>query len=103
MATFRRDELEGYETGTGQHVGTHPKSACVGQHCVIHHPSDHCMKNFPTHWRADRGLMERICPHGIGHPDPDDIAFLRATRGNEAANLQSIHGCDGCCGEGPLA
>jgi hypothetical protein len=30
--------------------------------------------------------MERICPHGVGHPDPDDV-FATDT----------VHGCDGCC------
>jgi hypothetical protein len=29
--------------------------------------------------------MERICSHGVGHPDPDEI------------NTDKTHGCDGCC------
>jgi len=29
--------------------------------------------------------MERECPDGIGHPDPDEI------------NPNKMHGCDGCC------
>jgi hypothetical protein len=33
--------------------------------------------------------MERICPHGIGHPDPDDPAFKNP--------IEGVHGCDGCC------
>lgn len=46
--------------------------------------------------------MERICPHGIGHPDPDDIAFKRNRPrfGEDMAKADSIHGCDGCC-QGP--
>jgi hypothetical protein len=32
--------------------------------------------------------MERICEHGIGHPDPDQI--MRDEAG-------WVHGCDGCC------
>jgi hypothetical protein len=43
------------------------------------------MKEWPQNWREDRGIMERICPHGIGHPDPDD------------PTTDKIHGCDGCC------
>lgn len=57
------------------------------------------MRDFKTHWRDDRKLMERICPHGVGHPDPDDIAFKRRVLGDKFANLEAIHGCDGCCCE----
>jgi hypothetical protein len=45
------------------------------------------MKTWPLHWRYDRGILERICPHGVGHPDPDD----------KASASDGIHGCDGCC------
>lgn len=89
--------MEKYTTGTGQMVYVHDRADCVGKHCAIHNPSDHPMKDFPTHWRDDRSLMERICPHGIGHPDPDYIAFKRRTFGDADANNESIHGCDGCC------
>lgn len=64
---------------------THPPSRCEGRHCCIHNPSDHHMRNWPLHWRSDIRLMERICPHGVGHPDPDDL------------QNNHIHGCDGCC------
>ncbi len=72
--------METYETGTGQIVHVHPRADCEarGGHCCIHNPSDHHMVDWPTHWRDDRGLMERICEHGVGHPDPDDIAFKEA-------------------------
>lgn len=63
----------------------HPQDACAGRPCCVHNPSDHHMRSWPQHWRGDRGLMERICPHGVGHPDPDDI------------NPDDVHGCDGCC------
>ena len=86
-----------YTTGTGQVLrGVHPKKECRGRPCVIHNPSDHHMKDWPTNWR-DGGWfdvkpphMERICPHGIGHPDPDDMAYL-------GADVIGVHGCDGCC------
>lgn len=70
----------------------HHPSKCEGRHCCIHNPSDHHMKDWPLHWRQDRGIMERTCPHGIGHPDPDDAAH-RASKGD----TDSVHGCDGCC------
>lgn len=81
--------------GGGILVNVHPASACDGRGCPIHHPSDHHMKDWPMKWRNDVGLMERICPHGIGHPDPDDLEHKR----NLGLLGYSIHGCDGCCGK----
>lgn len=75
----------------------HNQADCAGEHCCIHNPSDHKMRDWPLHWRADRGLMERICPHGVGHPDPDDIAHKRRLYGDDYADAAAVHGCDGCC------
>lgn len=72
---------------------THDEEACAGRNCSIHNPSDHHMKSWELNWREDRAIMERICPHGIGHDDPDDLAFRKSV-GVEASG---IHGCDGCC------
>jgi hypothetical protein len=47
------------------------------------------MRAFPQHWRTDRKIIERICPHGVGHPDPDDPKMMEV--------YEAIHGCDGCC------
>ena len=90
------DTLEKYTTGTGQTmVNVHREEDCKGNHCPIHNPSDHLMKDFPTHWRGDRRIMERICPHGVGHPDPDDLTV-------KSNDIEGVHGCDGCCsGNGP--
>lgn len=70
----------------------HLPDRCVGEHCTIHNRSDHHMRDMPQHWRGDRNIMERICSHGVGHPDPDEIAS------------NTIHGCcsDGCC-MGPVS
>ncbi len=88
--------MEYYMTGTGQGLNVHSENpGCVQNGCSVHAPSDHPMKEFPTHWRPDRTLMERICPHGVGHPDPDDLEFKRRL-GLNPENW-SIHGCDGCC------
>jgi hypothetical protein len=69
---------------------THTADRCAGQQCTIHNRSDHHMRKYPQHWREDRTIMERICEHGVGHPDPDEyrINVLSAT---------SAHYCDGCC------
>lgn len=90
-------------------MGTHDLEDCAdGPPCVIHSPSTHHMATWPTHVRRDRQCMtERICAHGIGHPDPDSLAWI--ARG--APGLRNFftgeqitphpddgtHGCDGCC------
>lgn len=74
----------------------HDREDCSGA-CSIHSPSDHHMADWPLHWRDDRKLMERICPHGVGHPDPDHIAYTKQLRGSTAASVEATHGCDGCC------
>lgn len=77
-------------------LSAHDPADCEAP-CPIHAPSEHHMRDWPMHWRSDRYLMERICPHGIGHPDPDHLARVERLRGKEAADGQSVHGCDGCC------
>ena len=73
-------------------TNVYPPTMCAGQYCVIHNPSNHRMRDWPLHWRNDRGIMERLCIHGIGHPDPDDVAY-HMRNGDDI----SVHGCDGCC------
>lgn len=74
-----------FEMNTGGILhNVHAETVCAGSYCLVHNPSDHHMRDWPMNWREDRGLMERICPHGVGHPDPDDIG-------------EGTHGCDGCC------
>lgn len=76
----------------GAVLRTHDPDRCSGEYCVIHNPSGHHMVDWPMNWRADTSVMERICPHGIGHPDPDDTAHrVRMGLGG------GVHGCDGCC------
>lgn len=74
-------------------LNVHRKENCSGEHCVVHNPSDHHMRDWPLNWRSDRKMMERICPHGVGHPDPDDLAHKERT----GANDSEVHGCDLCC------
>lgn len=74
-------------------VNVHSPSACAGRPCCIHAPSDHPLRDAPMLWRADKRVMERVCPHGIGHDDPDDYTYRKTV--NSAAS--SVHGCDGCC------
>lgn len=73
-------------------VYTHSATGCLGQPCTIHNRTEHSMRAFPQHWRDDRGIMERICPHGVGHPDPDDYRV-------RLSPYEGVHGCcqDRCC------
>ena len=88
--------MDSYITGTGQQLdNVHSPVECKGNHCVIHNPSNHHMVGWPTHWRHDRRLMERLCPCGIGHPDPDDINYYIGKDGDD--HYRSIHGCCGHC------
>ena len=86
-------DLSGAVLGEGLLRNVHKPERCEGEWCVIHNPSDHHMRDWPMLWRADRGLMERTCKHGVGHPDPDALAY-EIRQGNE---WQATHGCDGCC------
>lgn len=98
-------EVEYAEPHYGVQVGkvtlhTHPASACIDDPaCCIHKPSDHPLRDAPLNWRGDRGLMERLCKHGIGHPDPDDLAHKKRTMTatDYRRNAYAVHGCDGCC------
>ena len=93
-------KLEEYITGTGQRVFVHNRSMCKGRHCSIHNPSDHHMKDWPTNWRDDRKMMERICKCGVGHPDPDDLEHRKHALGHTSEkdlNTLGVHGCCGCC------
>lgn len=72
----------------------HDPARCQGRPCVIHNPTPHRMSGWKLHWRNDRGLFERLCRHGIGHPDPDQFAYWASID----QRWQSVHGCCGCCG-----
>lgn len=75
-------------------MNVHSLDECLGDYCTIHNMSDHHMRSWRQHWRADWGFMERICEHGIGHPDPDE--YLLSIR----PGIAGVHGCDGCCKKG---
>ena len=77
-------------TLSGQYVSIHPQKQCEGWPCPFHNPSDHHMIEWPQHFRSDRGITERLCEHGVGHPDPDDIKV-------RTIEAEGVHGCDGCC------
>lgn len=73
--------------------GIHFTEDCASEYCVIHNPSEHSMRELPLHWRDDRQIFERICPHGVGHPDPDQYEYWESL----GKTTEGVHGCDGCC------
>jgi hypothetical protein len=69
----------------------HNEGECMlSEACTIHNRTNHHMRHFKQFYRFDRGIMERICSHGTGHPDPDDYKIITGADNGE-------HGCDGCC------
>lgn len=107
-------------------VRVHPAWKCQNRDipCCVHNPSDHHMRDWEMNWRSDTGVMERLCPHGVGHPDPDHMAYVRSlTSEHECIDKwrmgrsitvfgdddddekcpwphlewQSVHSCDSCC------
>ena len=84
-----------YVDGHGQAAHwVHAPENCAGRPCTVHAPSNHHMRAFPTLFRFDRHLMERAYEHGVGHPDPDDLAWQLEVAPERAPG---VHGCDGCC------
>jgi hypothetical protein len=56
-------------------IWMHDEMVCEAP-CAVHRPSSHHMVT----WRLEqngRGELERICPHGVRHTDPDDLAYRR--------------------------
>jgi hypothetical protein len=73
----------------GQLMRHHTTKLCFPP-CPLHSPTDHSMRGMPLSYRVDRGIFERTCPCGIGHPDPDDPLVRHGAD-------SGVHGCCGCC------
>lgn len=82
--------------GTYALTGLHPATAeCYERGCVVHSPSTFALSDAPLNWRQDRHQFERICKHGVGHPDADQAEY-NTWHGMAHEN---IHGCcpERCC------
>jgi hypothetical protein len=67
-------------------TNAHTKKECYSEYrCTLHNRSNHHMREFPQMWNGRKQIMERLCEHGYGHTDPDEISGFE------------IHNCDGCC------
>jgi hypothetical protein len=96
---------EHFVTGTGQHlIGVHNHLECTGRACCVHQPSTHAMAALPTNWNDPMARMERVCPCGAHHPDPDHLAHVERAAGAELAALEAVHECCAkrCCEQTPL-
>ena len=86
MGDYEYSQLE----NSSIRLSTHSSNFCMIEVCTIHKRTDHSMRSFPQFWRSDRKIMERICTHGVGHPDPDEYKIIEGID-------DGTHGCDGCC------
>jgi len=80
--------METHQLESGQTLRTHHADECVGQWCAIHRPMPGPWSSWPRYWRGDRRILERLCPHGVGHP--------AAEMAETSPSWELIHGCDGC-------
>lgn len=84
----------------GRILQVHGADQCRLEHCCIHNPSDHPLKDRPLSWSQPIHTMFRMCEHDLPHPDPDDLEYKAATLDFgllEAITSTHIHHCDGCC------
>lgn len=104
MAYLRQNPETGYFTDISDTIdgeiisyliNVHSTKDCIGDHpCAVHNnASIHALCQAPMLWREDRNILERICEHGIGHPDYDSANYLESI----GQGYQNVHGCDGCC------
>jgi hypothetical protein len=90
--------LSSFANVQGTMLLTHGPEACVDDDaCPIHRASRHALHAAPMAWRVDIELLERICPHGIHHPDPDDLTRQEQVHGTTHQTQLERHDCDGCC------
>lgn len=67
---------------SGQTVfGFHDSDRCLGDHCPVHNPSNHELREFPLRFNFDAFVFERIIPASEGVeetfiPDPDDYTLV---------------------------
>lgn len=101
MAEMSIGLTEYMNSSTGR---VHTKEQCKAsrkaggpKNCVIHKPSLHKLTGARQVLRAST-LIEDICSHGVGHPNPDSAAYLNW---RDKSTSWGVHGCDGCCGPLP--
>lgn len=56
-------------------TGIHSVANCSGP-CVVHHPTNHWMRDMPLGFDVERSAFYRVCKHGRHHQDPDERTRL---------------------------
>lgn len=75
----------------------HGKEGCNGKPCAFHNPTNHHMNSWPLDLNKEKNLLfERVCKHGVRHPDPDSYNYLSSLEPSKSAELMN-HDCDNCC------
>lgn len=74
---------------SGQSLQTHNSGQCFGQWCAIHRPMPGPWESWPRQWRDDRGILERVCPCGTGHPVAEMYEWAIAN----GKGFELVHGC----------
>jgi hypothetical protein len=69
----------------------HSKLDCMGPSCTLHKMSSHHLRSWPQRWNPQVIAMERVCEHGVGHTDPDEI------NQDIVVSIDHSEKCDGCC------
>jgi hypothetical protein len=83
--------MEPWVDDFGSKLQVHNDGTCLGPNCTIHKTSMHALCLAPQKWDWERGIMLRVCVHGIEHTDVDEI------KTESCFDLK----CDGCCCEDP--
>lgn len=61
------------------------------------HGGDGCVCHDSSEWTKcirETGLIEHVCPHGVGHPD---FRSIKEMEQRHPTGYWGVHGCDGCC------
>lgn len=93
-----QDPVTGFWTKTEDNnlnlVGIHNVYNCR-QPCPIHNSqSTHPLQAAPLYWNPNRAIIERVCSHGVHHPDYDSAMYYYSVNQTN----ENVHMCDGCCG-----
>jgi hypothetical protein len=92
------DDVAG-SLGTTGPVWVHPESRCKSTDreilgCCIHAPSKHPLNTAPLAWVAEAHCMIRVCEHGEGHTDPDDLAYRTWSVMNTGGPVHTVSALD---------
>lgn len=80
---------------SGQKLKHHIRANCSGG-CCLHGTSRYASCKMPRQWRNEKGILEHVCPHDVGHPCRAGLDYAEVMGQHHDGG---IHDCDGCCAE----